>query len=116
LFVAREGAALAAQPAAFDTAGHEERDANKRYKLLLDIQDAFSLNSGLITTFSAGNKEHRDCFSGTSFMRWLRDQGSQYLAAHSVDFSHEGTHGVFLRLFQRLFASRATHTLTLVFC
>ena len=90
MFVAREGVALAAQPAAFDTAGHEERDANNRYKLLLDIQDAFSLNSGLVTTFSAGNKEYRDCFSGTSFMKWLRDQGSKYLTAHSVDFSHEG--------------------------
>jgi hypothetical protein len=101
LFVAREDASLPAQPAAFDSAGHEERDANKRYKLLLDIQDAFSLNSGLVTTFSAGNKEYRDCFSGASFMRWLRDQGSKYLAAHSsVDFSHEGTNGAaVLRLF-----------------
>jgi hypothetical protein len=58
--------------------------------LLLDIQDAFSQNSGLISNFTVGAKEFRDCFSGTSFMRWLRDDGGRHLSEHAVDFSHEG--------------------------
>ena len=58
--------------------------------MLLDIQDAFSQNSGLISNFTVGAKEFRDCFSGTSFMRWLRDDGGRHLSEHAVDFSHEG--------------------------
>jgi hypothetical protein len=107
LFAAQEDGALAAQPAAYDSTGHEERDANSRFKLLLDIQDAFSLNSGLVTTFSAGSKEYRDCFSGTSFMRWLRDEGGKHLTEHSVDFSHEGENNMFPSSLLRLFASCA---------
>ena len=37
-----------------------------------------------------GAKEFRECFSGTSFMRWLRDEGGRHLSEHAVDFSHEG--------------------------
>ena len=88
--MAREGEATAALPASHDTAGNEERDANARYKLLLDIQDAFSSHSGCITTITAGSKEQRDCFSGAALLRWLRDEGGHHLSAYSVDFSHEG--------------------------
>jgi hypothetical protein len=89
-FVAGDGLASVALPAVYDTAGHEERDANARYRLLLDIQDVFSTHSGLITSHTAGSKEHHDCFSGTSFLKWLRDQGGKHLTAHSIDFAHEG--------------------------
>ncbi len=88
--MSREGEATAALPAVYDTAGNEERDANARYKLLLDIQDAFTAHSGCISTITVGSKEHRDCFSGAALLRWLRDAGGQHLSAHSVDFSHEG--------------------------
>ena len=89
-FVACDGDASVARAAVFDSAGHEERDANARYKLLLDIQDVFSTSSGLVTSITAGSKEHHHCFSGAAFMKWLRDEGGKHLHAHSVDFSHEG--------------------------
>ena len=90
LFIARDGAELPAKPAVYDSAGSEERDASARYKLLLDVQDAFSQHSGLISSVTVGSKQFHDCFSGSLFMKWLRDEGGKHLTAHGIDFSHEG--------------------------
>jgi hypothetical protein len=95
-----------ALPAVYDSAGDEERNANARYKLLLDIQDAFSLNSGLIKSYTMGSKEFHDCFSGSSFIKWLRDDGSRHLSSYPMDFSHEGD--------LKLFASSAPHITVLI--
>ena len=95
MFVARGETALDALPAVYDIVGKEERDANARYRLLLDIQDAFSLHSDLITSYKVGSKDLHSCFSGASFIKWLRDEGSKHLNAQSVDLSHEGVNALF---------------------
>ena len=97
LFIAREGTALDALPAVYDSVGKEERDANARYRLLLDIQDAFSQHSNLIASYKVGSKDFHNCFSGASFIKWLRDEGAKHLDSQSLDLSHEGANGSVFR-------------------